>query len=169
MAYTQTLPPGGSRSIAQFQFETNTLDSSGFGNNGFAVGIPGLHDRPHRTGGHARMARTVSSSFRRTWRTARPSLLPRGFIGTAARHGSAFLISAMTRRTIFFSRRFQHRHVALRHQQRQRRTNHRNHRIAQRTMAARRRDVERQQRQALHQWRAGRCHPVHFTIAPVEF
>jgi autotransporter-associated beta strand protein len=41
MAYTQTLPPGGSRSIAQFQFETNTLDSSGYGNNGFAVGVPG--------------------------------------------------------------------------------------------------------------------------------
>jgi autotransporter-associated beta strand protein len=40
MAYTQTLPPGGSRSIAQFEFETNTLDSSGFGNNGFAVGDP---------------------------------------------------------------------------------------------------------------------------------
>jgi autotransporter-associated beta strand protein len=41
LAYTQTLPPGGGRSIAQFHFETNTLDSSGFGNNGFAQGIPG--------------------------------------------------------------------------------------------------------------------------------
>jgi len=40
LAYTQTLPPGGSRSIAQFEFETNTLDSSGYGNNGFAVGAP---------------------------------------------------------------------------------------------------------------------------------
>lgn len=40
MAYTQTLPPAGNRGIAQFEFETNTLDSSGFGNNGFAVGIP---------------------------------------------------------------------------------------------------------------------------------
>jgi hypothetical protein len=40
MAYTQTLPPAGDRGIAQFEFETNTLDSSGFGNNGFAVGIP---------------------------------------------------------------------------------------------------------------------------------
>jgi hypothetical protein len=40
MAYTQTLPPAGNRGIAQFEFETNTLDCSGFGNNGFAVGIP---------------------------------------------------------------------------------------------------------------------------------
>jgi autotransporter-associated beta strand protein len=40
LAYRQTLPPGGNRGIAQFEFETNTLDSSGYGNNGFAVGIP---------------------------------------------------------------------------------------------------------------------------------
>jgi autotransporter-associated beta strand protein len=40
MAYAQTLPSEGSRGIAQFEFETNTLDSSGYGNNGFAVGIP---------------------------------------------------------------------------------------------------------------------------------
>ena len=40
LAYTQTLPPGGNRSVAQFEFETNTLDSSGYGNNGFAVGTP---------------------------------------------------------------------------------------------------------------------------------
>jgi len=41
MAYTQTLPAGGSRSVVQFQFETNTLDSSGYGNNAFARGVPG--------------------------------------------------------------------------------------------------------------------------------
>lgn len=40
MAYAQIPPPGGSRSIAQFEFETNTLDSSGFGNNGLAFGVP---------------------------------------------------------------------------------------------------------------------------------
>lgn len=40
LAYAQTVPAGGSRSIAQYQFEANTLDSSGFANNGFAVGIP---------------------------------------------------------------------------------------------------------------------------------
>jgi autotransporter-associated beta strand protein len=40
LAYTQTLPASGSRSIAQFQFETDTLDSSGCGNNGFALGMP---------------------------------------------------------------------------------------------------------------------------------
>jgi autotransporter-associated beta strand protein len=50
LSYKQTLPPGGSRSIAQFQFETNTLDSSGYGNNGFAVGIPGY------TAGHTGLA-----------------------------------------------------------------------------------------------------------------
>ena len=41
MAYTQEFPPGGSRGIAEFQFENNALDSSGYGNNGFAVGAPG--------------------------------------------------------------------------------------------------------------------------------
>jgi autotransporter-associated beta strand protein len=40
VAYTQTLPPGGSRSIAQFLFATNCLDTSGYANNGFAVGDP---------------------------------------------------------------------------------------------------------------------------------
>ena len=40
MAYLQALPAAGSRGIAQFEFENNTLDSSGYGNNGTAVGIP---------------------------------------------------------------------------------------------------------------------------------
>jgi autotransporter-associated beta strand protein len=40
LGHVQALPPGGSRSIAQFQFDTDTLDSSGYGNNGFASGIP---------------------------------------------------------------------------------------------------------------------------------
>jgi len=40
VAYTQVMPAGGSRGIAQFHFETNTLDSSGYGNHGFAVGDP---------------------------------------------------------------------------------------------------------------------------------
>jgi hypothetical protein len=50
MAYAQTVPPAGNRGIAQFQFETNTLDNSGFGNNGFAVGIPAY------TAGHSGQA-----------------------------------------------------------------------------------------------------------------
>src|SRR5262249_16060553 len=37
LAYAQVLPAGGKKSIAQFHFETNTLDSSGYGNNIFAV------------------------------------------------------------------------------------------------------------------------------------
>ncbi len=41
ISYTQTLPVGGPRGIAQFHFDTNTLDSSGYGNNGFPIGIPG--------------------------------------------------------------------------------------------------------------------------------
>lgn len=36
----QELPDPGSRSIAQFNFETNTLDSSGFGNNALAFNVP---------------------------------------------------------------------------------------------------------------------------------
>lgn len=40
VTYTQVWPTGGSQGIAQFHFETNTLDSSGYGNNGFAVGDP---------------------------------------------------------------------------------------------------------------------------------
>ena len=45
-----------SRSIVQLQFETNTLDSSGFGNNGFAVGIPGY------TAGHTGQAVTLDGT-----------------------------------------------------------------------------------------------------------
>jgi autotransporter-associated beta strand protein len=56
MAYKQTLPPGGSHSIAQFQFEANTLDSSGYGNNGFAVGIPGY------TAGHTGQALSLDGT-----------------------------------------------------------------------------------------------------------
>jgi len=40
MAYTQTLPTGGSRSIAEYEFEGSTLDSSGYANHGLATGIP---------------------------------------------------------------------------------------------------------------------------------
>src|ERR1019366_8068211 len=40
VAYTQVWPPGSGRGIAQFHFETNMLDSSGYGNNGFAVADP---------------------------------------------------------------------------------------------------------------------------------
>ena len=56
MGYVQTVPPGGSRSIVQLQFETNTLDSSGFGNNGFAFGIPGY------TVGHTGQAVTLDGT-----------------------------------------------------------------------------------------------------------
>jgi hypothetical protein len=41
LAYAQAVPAGGTRGIAQYQFESNTLDGSGFANNGLAVGIPG--------------------------------------------------------------------------------------------------------------------------------
>jgi autotransporter-associated beta strand protein len=50
IAYVQALPPGGVRSVAQLQFDSNTLDSSGYGNNGFALGIPGY------TNGHTGQA-----------------------------------------------------------------------------------------------------------------
>jgi autotransporter-associated beta strand protein len=40
VAYTQVLPTGGGRSIAQFHFDYDALDSSGYANNGFAVGDP---------------------------------------------------------------------------------------------------------------------------------
>ena len=56
MGYVQTVPPGGNRSIVQLQFETNTLDSSGFCNNGFAVGIPGY------TAGHTGQAVTLDGT-----------------------------------------------------------------------------------------------------------
>ena len=50
MAYKQEIPSGGSRSIVQLQFETNTLDSSGYANNAFAIGAPGY------TAGHTGQA-----------------------------------------------------------------------------------------------------------------
>jgi len=39
MAYSQVVPTA-SRGMAQYQFENNALDSSGFGNNGMVVGMP---------------------------------------------------------------------------------------------------------------------------------
>ncbi|MFM2294196.1 MAG: hypothetical protein RLZZ350_609 [Verrucomicrobiota bacterium] len=41
VGYVQAMPPSGAtRGVAQLQFNTNALDSSGFGNNGFASGLP---------------------------------------------------------------------------------------------------------------------------------
>jgi autotransporter-associated beta strand protein len=40
LSYTQTLPDNGTRSLAEYLFETNTYDGSGYGNNGLAVGAP---------------------------------------------------------------------------------------------------------------------------------
>jgi autotransporter-associated beta strand protein len=40
VSYLQTTPDVGSPGIAQFLFETNTLDTSGYGNHGFAFGCP---------------------------------------------------------------------------------------------------------------------------------
>ena len=38
--YTQTVPASGNRSVAQYHFETNALDGSGFANNGLVIGAP---------------------------------------------------------------------------------------------------------------------------------
>jgi len=46
MAYAQALPAGGARGITQLPFSTNTLDSSGYGNDGMAVGLPGYATGP---------------------------------------------------------------------------------------------------------------------------
>ena len=40
MAYTQVMPAGGARSVAQFSFNGNAWDGSGNGNNGFVQGNP---------------------------------------------------------------------------------------------------------------------------------
>jgi hypothetical protein len=40
LAYVQPPPPGGPRGMAQFSFEGNTLDKSGFGNSGSPRGVP---------------------------------------------------------------------------------------------------------------------------------
>ena len=40
LSYTQLLPDNGARSLAEFLFETNSRDSSGYGNNGIAIGAP---------------------------------------------------------------------------------------------------------------------------------
>jgi autotransporter-associated beta strand protein len=41
LAYSQAMPDNGVHGIAQFLFSTNTWDSSGYCNNGMAVGAPG--------------------------------------------------------------------------------------------------------------------------------
>src|SRR5207237_7088675 len=38
--YVQALPDNGTRSFTQLRFDTNTLDSSGYGNNGVTSGSP---------------------------------------------------------------------------------------------------------------------------------
>lgn len=40
IGYLQALPDNSTRSLAQLSFESNTLDSSGYGNNGIASGCP---------------------------------------------------------------------------------------------------------------------------------
>ncbi len=40
LSYTQLLPDSGARSLAEFLFETNSRDGSGYGNNGIAIGAP---------------------------------------------------------------------------------------------------------------------------------
>lgn len=42
LSYMQAMPDNGARSFAQFLFETNALDTSGYGNNGMMVGAPGF-------------------------------------------------------------------------------------------------------------------------------
>lgn len=42
LSYRQELPDTGSRSLSQFHFDGDTLDSSGFGNNGLQTGQPGF-------------------------------------------------------------------------------------------------------------------------------
>src|ERR1019366_772624 len=40
LSYSQAMPDNGTRGIAEFLFATNTWDSSGYYNNGMAVGAP---------------------------------------------------------------------------------------------------------------------------------
>ena len=47
LAHLQAMPDNGTRGIAQFLFQTNVWDSSGYYNNGMAIGLPGY------TNGHA--------------------------------------------------------------------------------------------------------------------
>ena len=50
VGYVQALQGNGTRSFTQLRFETNTLDTSGYGNNGIAAGSPAY------TNGHAGQA-----------------------------------------------------------------------------------------------------------------
>jgi len=53
LSYSQAMPGNGTRSVAQFLFATNTWDTSGYGNNGMAVGAPGY------TNGHSSQAQAI--------------------------------------------------------------------------------------------------------------
>jgi len=46
-SYSQTIPGGGSRGVAQFLFEGNTWDASGYGNNAMSVGAPMFTNGSH--------------------------------------------------------------------------------------------------------------------------
>ena len=96
IGYSQAMPDNGTRGIAEFLFATNTWDTSGYYNNGMAIGAPAFTTGPQqpRRRPSLSMARTVTSSFPPTSPKAARSRSRRGFIGTAAMPGSAFLISA---------------------------------------------------------------------------
>lgn len=52
LSYSQAMPDNGTRGIAQFVFATNTFDTSGYYNNGMAVGAPG-YTAGHNSQAHA--------------------------------------------------------------------------------------------------------------------
>jgi putative hemolysin len=47
LSYSQTMPDNGTRAFAQYLFETNAQDSSGYANNGMMVGAPAFTNGNH--------------------------------------------------------------------------------------------------------------------------
>ena len=54
LSYSQAMPDNGTRGIAQYLFATNTLDSSGYGNNALAAGAPAY------TSGHNSLSTAIA-------------------------------------------------------------------------------------------------------------
>src|ERR1019366_6396167 len=54
LSYSQAMPDNGTRGIAEFLFATNTWDTSGYYNNGMAVGAPNY------TAGHNSQAQAIA-------------------------------------------------------------------------------------------------------------
>jgi autotransporter-associated beta strand protein len=146
LSYSQAMPDNGTRGIAEFLFATNLWDTSGYYNNGMAMGAPSYST------GHNSQAQAIVLDGANSY-VQLPANIAKGSAFTFAAwvywNGGAnwqriFDFGNDTSHYLFLTPSSGQRHAAFRHQQRQRRTNRSNRRAGLRLVAARRRHAQRQ-------------------------